>query len=83
MPKWISVEKRKPPKPPKLGACTVPVLLLVVHEDDILMTEGDYNYSTKCWHLYHSSLEYERRNVTHWMPLPKLPKRKRRDHVKS
>lgn len=70
---WVSVGDRLPIRTNKLSSCTDPVLVVRTNgECDVcsFVYDDEGNY----WTTVDDRIQYEPDEITHWMPLPKLPK---------
>lgn len=71
---WVSVKDTLPPVLNKLDGLSD--VVLACSEDGVRMT-GIYDYGEKRWMASFDNIttHWVQDNITHWMPLPPLPKR--------
>ena len=80
-PHWISVEDYVTDELPPLMnekdhyGESMQVLFVVVLNGVQYISKGTFDYDTGVWHSLDMQCSFCKENVTHWMPLPELPKK--------
>ncbi len=74
---WISVEDELPPLIDKNNPYdeSVQVLFVVVLDGVQYINKGSFDYDTGVWHSLDMQCSFCKDNITHWMPMPALPKK--------